>query len=680
MSVKPEFPSIEEIKASPIPAFRYWSQKILPAVYDDSLSYYELLNKIAEYLNEVIETVNTQNDNIDQLYTSYQEVMNWIETYFENLDVSEEVNEQLDRYVLDGTMSQLISPFFAEYEEEIQNLQETFSSEIDEMAYTYSNQYEILSGRMDEFTRLEAGSTTGDAELADIRIGANGITYDTAGNAVRGQYTELANESLYIYNSLLVREPMFRTERTANRKLHNTTGATIYGEGCTVYAYEVHEEQLLFLNLSAMSTDAVYVFRDSSNTKVGNPVAGAVNNYVKVPQNAVKLFVAQPTDGTFGVYYTAAQNQENKSLIDKLQTDETQFVKGSFMLGSFLDGQDTTSLTRIKHVSPISYDYDTIITCKSGFKFYAVIYTTSSLTDYSYATSFISTGKLFMPKNTYFRLVICKNTEEAVTDFSIYAKAIIIYNKYKFDKNKKSNIREVCHQGYSFSPQDLHGHNIASTYANAAYVGFNYGETDVIFTLDNVCVCSHDATFTDLNTSNTIAIAEHTYAELITYNYFGGTISTLDEVMKTCKENGLGLYIDHLDYNFTDAQWAIIFGIVKKYRMQKRIFWLVTSSYVANKVKAFDEDANFSFVLVNDSGLDSAIAVCESLKTPTNIVSLDLYNTNFSYSDIIDISADLSNDVEIEVWVPDTVSEWKLYLPYVNGITSNFISSFIAGE
>ena len=27
-------------------AFRYWCQKVLPLVYDDSLSYYELLNKI----------------------------------------------------------------------------------------------------------------------------------------------------------------------------------------------------------------------------------------------------------------------------------------------------------------------------------------------------------------------------------------------------------------------------------------------------------------------------------------------------------------------------------------------------------------------------------------------------------------------------------------------------------
>lgn len=52
-----------------------------------------------------------------------------------------------------------------------------------------------LKTRMSEFTSLKDGSTTGDAELIDARIGADGTKYPSAGDAMRGQVEQL-NETL----------------------------------------------------------------------------------------------------------------------------------------------------------------------------------------------------------------------------------------------------------------------------------------------------------------------------------------------------------------------------------------------------------------------------------------------------------------------------------------------------
>lgn len=49
---------------------RFYVQAVLPTVYDDSLSYYELLNKVVQKVNEVIEQTNSMSENFQEYVTT----------------------------------------------------------------------------------------------------------------------------------------------------------------------------------------------------------------------------------------------------------------------------------------------------------------------------------------------------------------------------------------------------------------------------------------------------------------------------------------------------------------------------------------------------------------------------------------------------------------------------------
>lgn len=105
--------------------FRFWCQKVLPLVYDDSLSYYELLCKVVDYLNKTMEDVDHMNTDMDTLYSNFQEfqegtiriyneLVAYVNNYFDNLDVQEEINNKLDEMVTSGELVTVLQPTIAE--------------------------------------------------------------------------------------------------------------------------------------------------------------------------------------------------------------------------------------------------------------------------------------------------------------------------------------------------------------------------------------------------------------------------------------------------------------------------------------------------------------------------------------------------------------------------------------
>ena len=65
----------------PLHHFRFWCQKVLPLVYDDSLSYYEVLCKVVNYINNLIDTNNQIIEYVDELKAELQQVQEWIDNF-----------------------------------------------------------------------------------------------------------------------------------------------------------------------------------------------------------------------------------------------------------------------------------------------------------------------------------------------------------------------------------------------------------------------------------------------------------------------------------------------------------------------------------------------------------------------------------------------------------------------
>lgn len=77
----------------------------------DALTNYGLLCKIVEYLNKVIASQNEVQTNVEILNNSFIELKNYVDNYFDNLDVQEEINNKLDEMADDGTLQEIVAAY-----------------------------------------------------------------------------------------------------------------------------------------------------------------------------------------------------------------------------------------------------------------------------------------------------------------------------------------------------------------------------------------------------------------------------------------------------------------------------------------------------------------------------------------------------------------------------------------
>ena len=95
-----------------LPPFKSFLASNIPSVYDNTLSYYDELTKLIGYLEQVVvPAINTNSENIDKLDASFKQLKEYVDHYFDNLDVQEEINNKLDDMAESGQLADIIAQY-----------------------------------------------------------------------------------------------------------------------------------------------------------------------------------------------------------------------------------------------------------------------------------------------------------------------------------------------------------------------------------------------------------------------------------------------------------------------------------------------------------------------------------------------------------------------------------------
>lgn len=163
-----------------IPFLRFWCQKVLPAVYDQSLSYYEALCKMGAFLNKMLEELEKMQDNIDALHEAFVKLQAWVNAEIERFETDMEnrfnefkqeiydlfeqykeeadtyINEQLNKYKTETTewLSQKFEEYKTQANQHIDNIFEQYKNETNQefnsWKQEFTNQYNEWKSQVDQ--------------------------------------------------------------------------------------------------------------------------------------------------------------------------------------------------------------------------------------------------------------------------------------------------------------------------------------------------------------------------------------------------------------------------------------------------------------------------------------------------------------------------------------------------
>ena len=158
----------------------------LPSSYMEAMSYQELLLWLCDYLkNTVIPAFDNNANAVTELQNLYIELKNYVDNYFTNLDVQNEIDTKLDEMVSNGTFDNIIN-------------QKLFNN-INNKIINNSQEIETLKQNNNNFvSKNEANSITMDMLTNEIKTAITGGSTPVVGENSINNFNIINNSIDYL--------------------------------------------------------------------------------------------------------------------------------------------------------------------------------------------------------------------------------------------------------------------------------------------------------------------------------------------------------------------------------------------------------------------------------------------------------------------------------------------------
>lgn len=470
-----------------ITPFKWFIIENFPFLEDslDALTNYELLCKLGKEININRDSINKIGENAENLTEGYNALIDYVDNYFNNIDVQDEINNKLNNMVMDGTMESILAPYINNVVvPEIESTKNTLQSQINENKndiVSLQNAFSSLSitpivvssvSQMTDTSKIYVNTTDGNWYYYNGSNWVVGGAYQSTGIGINEILMNNLNDSLLdnlFFSSTSANDLSQCSQGQGNNSI-NYSSPMLLKKGTTITVSENfvanhHWNLRRLLNANQYQN----VFNETTNTSytlesdeyacfcwrpIDNDWSSetyTVNHYAKITSDDIT---------SIKFYYPKKYNK----LIDL----DLDLIMGGRQYATLTGGikEFISTNNRFGITKPIISKYPLRLSIKSGFKFGIVKWNSEN----TGLDSFVSdSGWLrndyIVPANTYFTLILSLENDGNLSGYDL-SEVIHIdcYTDYSYVDNKVTELIDRV-GAYNYKGQNLdmnlkHGINV----------------------------------------------------------------------------------------------------------------------------------------------------------------------------------------------------------------------------